>query len=63
MNLRASSGECEAKRPLLDPPTDNISFLAFTGIWLVQILAPQQKYDYQKPLLDFPTVCSRLGKS
>jgi hypothetical protein len=37
--------------------------LAFTGIWLVQILAPQQKYDYQKPLLDFPTICRRLGKS
>jgi len=30
MNLRASFGKCDPKKPLLDPPTDNISFLAFT---------------------------------
>jgi len=38
-------------------------FLPFTGIWLVEILALQQKYNYQKPLLDPPTVWERLGKS
>jgi len=56
MSLRATSGKCEAKAAVRSLLQITAVFLASTGIWLVQILAPQQKYDYQRPLLDHPTV-------
>jgi hypothetical protein len=62
MNLRAPSGEREAKNRCTVGHNYEQRFFSVRGYLVSLNSCPKQKYDYQKPLLAPPTVWGRLGK-